>query len=247
MEIYPAVDLYEGKVVRLERGDYQKSQVYSEDPAGIAQKWVEEGARWLHVVDLEGAKSGEIKNWKSLRKIVSSVEASVQFGGGARTKNDVEQLLQLGVKRVILGTKVLDSSFMKDVTKSYGRNIALSFDLRGEEVQIEGWLRGGKKSIFELLPELDQYAIQCVIVTDIERDGTLGGMNFTKMKRLLEKSPLPVILSGGVGSLEDIRSVASLWNQTPTGRLDGLIIGKALYEGKVKLSEALRIIQGARN
>ena len=243
MEIYPAVDLYEGKVVRLERGDYEKRKIYSSDPAATARRWAEEGARWLHVVDLEGARSGEIKNWEAVEKILLEKRVSVQFGGGVRRRVDVDRLLHWGVKRVILGTKVLEPAFLKEISKAWGGQIALSLDLRGEEVQVEGWRRGGGKSIFELFGELESLKVACVIVTDIERDGTLSGMNIQKFRRLLERSPFPLILSGGIASLEDIRSLVSLG----ADKLQGIIIGKALYEGSIPLGEALRLAQGRKN
>lgn len=243
MEIYPAIDLYEGKVVRLERGDYEKRKVYSTDPAATARQWIQEGARWLHVVDLEGARAGEIKNWEALEKILAEKEVSVQFGGGVRKREDVTRLLRFGVKRVILGTKALEPSFLEEITKAYGRQIALSLDLRKEEVQVEGWLRSGGKSVFDLFGELKEVSMACVIITDIERDGTLAGINLPKFQRLLERSPFPLILSGGVTSLEDIRSLVSL----KATRLQGVIIGKALYEGAISFKEALRLAEGRRN
>lgn len=243
MEIYPAVDLYQGKVVRLERGDYSRSKIYSEDPVAMARKWREAGARWLHVVDLEGAKSGAIKNWIPLQAILESIDASVQFGGGVRTREDIEKLLRAGVKRVILGSKVLDLAFLKAVTESYGNRIVLSLDLRGDQVQIEGWLKSAGKSVFELWRELAPYRIQAFVVTDIERDGTLTGMNLEKIQDLLEKSGRPLILSGGISSLEDVRALAQLRST----KLQGVIIGKALYEGKIDLKAALNLARGEEN
>lgn len=239
MEIFPAVDLYEGKVVRLEQGDYQKCKVYSVDPAEIARQWAKAGARWLHVVDLEGAKGGEIKNWHALRQILSSVKISIEFGGGVRRREDVEQLLKMGVKRVILGTKGLDPSFLSEITQAHGSQIALSLDLRGEEIQVEGWLKGSGKSVFDLLADLPRYSLDCIIVTDVERDGMLAGINFEKIKHILEKSTLPIILSGGITSLDDIRSL----NSIRSNRLRGVVIGKALYEGRVDLAQALQLTQ----
>ena len=240
MEIFPAIDLYEGKVVRLERGDYKKCKVYSENPHEIAEQWIRAGARWLHIVDLEGAREGEIKNWKALEKILGRKNARVQFGGGVRRMADVERLLKAGVQRVILGSKILDAGFLSKVTKSYGDRLALSLDLRGEEVQIEGWLRGAGKNIWGALEELRIYRVQCLIVTDIERDGTLKGMNLEKTNRLLEKSPFPVILSGGVASIEDIHALTSL----KANRLEGVIVGKALYEGTLDLKQAIHEAKG---
>lgn len=239
MEIYPAVDLYEGKVVRLERGDYAKQTVYSQNPRQIAKRWVEAGASWLHVVDLEGARSGEIKNWEGLEEILSIKEASVQFGGGVRKREDVDQLIEKGVKRVILGSKALEPLFLKKVTDVHPGRIALSLDLRGDEVQVEGWTKGGGKSVFALFEEIKGFSIDCLIVTDIDRDGTLSGINLQKIGPLLEKATFPIILSGGVTSLEDVRALIAL----RADRLKGVIIGKALYEGRVDLSKVFDLIQ----
>ena len=242
MEIYPAVDLYEGKVVRLEKGDYNKCKIYSTDPKAIAQKWLAAGCSWLHVIDLEGARSGEIKNWESLKKILG-VKSSVQFGGGVRREDDIKRLLDLGVKRVILGSKVLDRDFLERVTQKNKKRIALSLDIRGDEVQVEGWLKGSGKSIDDFFLEMRQYPVDCLIVTDIDRDGTLGGMDQKKMSRLLEKSPFPIILSGGVASAQDIQLLVAFKNT----KLKGVIVGKALYEGKFDLKSAQELIQRKEN
>lgn len=238
MEIYPAVDLYEGKVVRLERGDYAKQTVYSEFPEQIAKKWVSQGARWLHIVDLEGARSGEIKNWTALKQILSLKEVSIQFGGGIRQRQDIQRLIDEGVKRIILGSKALDPRFLKEVTGAYPKQIALSLDLRGDEVQIEGWTKGAKESVFDLFQALRDLPLDCLVITDIERDGILSGVNLKKLKALLEKATFPVILSGGITSEKDIQSLVSLGSK----RLRGVIIGKALYENRINLPDALSLV-----
>lgn len=247
MEIYPAVDLYEGNVVRLERGRYESRKIYSRDPAQVARKWVEAGSRWLHVVDLEGARSGEIKNWQALEKILQITAVSVQFGGGVRRSEDIEKLLRLGVKRVILGTKVLDRAFLAETVHAAPERVALSIDLWGEEARVEGWLKGSGKSIFELFEELRGLPISCLIVTDIEKDGTLTGINLPKMRRVLEKSPFPILCSGGIASLEDLQSLLLLKKDPLGERLEGVIVGKALYEGRLDLREALRIVREGGN
>lgn len=236
MEIYPALDLYKGRVVRLERGDYKKCKVYFENPLDAANLWVDEGAQWLHVVDLEGARTGKIQAWDVLEKILSLGRASVQFGGGVRQKDDIERLLHMGVQRVILGTRVLDRSFLKEVSVLFGERIALSFDLKGEEIQVEGWLKPGGISVSELFQDLGFYPVGCAIITDIERDGTLAGLNLQKIEWLLKEAPFPLIFSGGIRSSEDLRSLASLDKE----KLKGVIIGRALYEGQVRLKEVLQ-------
>lgn len=238
MEIYPAIDLYQGQVVRLKRGDYDKREVYSSVPEEIARRWIRDGSRWLHVVDLDGARTGVIKEWAGLEKILALNKGQVQFGGGVRQKEDIERLLGMGVARVILGTKALDINFLEEAIKTHGKRIALSLDIQGDEVRVEGWLKKGAESIYDVFGRLEEYfSLGCLIVTDIDRDGTLQGINVSKVKRLLEASPLPVILSGGVSSMEDVRSMAALKER----KLEGVIIGKALYEERVNLGEALRL------
>ena len=243
MEIYPAVDLYQGKVVRLERGDYEKRTVYSEDPAEVARQWVAGGARWLHVVDLEGARSGQVKNLDSLDKILQACSASIEFGGGVRQMEQIEEILQRGVQRVVLGTKALDREFVKNAVQTYGDRLALSLDLRGEEVQLEGWLKAAGKTIFDLFHDFEGSPIACLIVTDIERDGTLEGVNLQKFMRILNASPFPVIVSGGVTTPKDIRELSRLKSKTGK-RLEGVILGKALYEKRFSLREALQAAKG---
>ncbi len=223
--------------MRLERGDYTKCKVYFENPLDAVNLWADEGAKWLHVVDLEGARAGEVKAWDVLEKILSLGRISVQFGGGIRQRGDIERLLKSGVQRVILGTRVLDRAFLKEISVFFGDRVALSFDLRGEEIQVEGWLKSGGVSISELFRDLAFYPVNCVIVTDIERDGTLAGLNLPKIKKLLDESPFPLILSGGIRSAEDIRSLIPMKSE----KLKGVILGKALYEGRVTLKQALAL------
>ena len=240
MEIYPAVDLYEGRVVRLEQGDYGKSKAYSDDPVAMAQQWVLQGARWLHLVDLEGARAGCVRNGETVRKISRAVRASLQFGGGVRTEGEIEQLFSWGVRRVILGTKALDPAFIRTVTQKYPGRLALSLDIQGEEIRIEGWLKAGARSIFELFPVLEDLPLSCLIVTDIERDGVMQGINVEKIASIIRKSPHPVIAAGGVSSLEQI--VALREELRDTHRFDGVIIGKALYEGKIDLRKTMEAL-----
>ena len=242
MEVYPAIDLFETKVVRLEQGDYARCKVYSEYPEEFAKKWTEKGAQWLHVVDLEGARSGTIKNWEALKKIVHSVDVSVQFGGGVRKREDVDELLRIGVKRVLLGTKALDGIFLQETAALFKDKISLSFDLRGDQIQIEGWLKATQTSVYDLLDKLKALPIHSYVVTDIERDGTLQGLNLEKIRRFLEKADRPVVLSGGVSSLEDIQSLVDLDSE----KLQGVIVGKALYEGKIDLEAALRLARSKK-
>lgn len=237
MNIYPAIDLLSGKVVRLERGNYEKVKVYGNDPKTVAERWRDEGATWLHVVDLEGARSGSIHEWESLSAIASVPGVSVQFGGGIRQFESIVRLLKMGIARVVIGTKALDRAFLGEISKRFGKQIALSLDLKGDEVCVEGWKKGGGVSLYEFLEGLKGLPISCLVVTDIERDGTLKGINIKKVEKILKASPLPVILSGGVSSPADLKAIQSLTSK----QLEGAIIGKALYEGKIQLPEILRM------
>jgi phosphoribosylformimino-5-aminoimidazole carboxamide ribotide isomerase len=242
MEIFPAVDVYEGKVVRLEKGDYTQCKVYSDKPLEVVKRWQDEGARWVHVVDLEGAKTGRIKNWELLESLLSACKVSVQFGGGVRKAEDVERLMEMGVSRVVVGTKALEPRFLANVTAKAPQKIVLSLDLRREEIQVEGWLKGSKKSVFDFFKELRPFAISCLVITDIDRDGMLSGIDLTKTKRMIEEAPFPVIVSGGVGSPDDIQALSNLERQMKEpSKLEGVIIGKALYEGRVELKNALKM------
>lgn len=244
-EIYPAIDLFEGKVVRLERGDYERSKVYSERPEEIAERWKKEGARWIHVVDLAAARSGKLEAGGALAGILSVHGLRIQFGGGVRTVESIEKLLKAGVQRVVLGTKALDEAFLKEASGRYGKKLALSLDVRGEEIQTEGWLKGSGKTLEEVFKRLASFTVGALVVTDIEKDGVLQGINLPKMERFLKKSPHPFIVSGGVSTLKDLRELALLEKKLGKGKLDGVIIGKALYEEKIMLKDALQIAREA--
>lgn len=241
MEVYPAIDLFKGKVVRLERGDYDRCRIYSKDPLETAKNWVRDGARWLHVVDLEGARSGVIQEWRVLGEILSAVRANVQFGGGVRSARDVGQLIEQGVQRIVLGTKALELSFVEKIAREYPKRIALSLDVRGDEVCIEGWTKSGSVSIFDLFKKVSPYPVECLIVTDIERDGTLEGINTKKLERIIAASPFPVIVSGGVSRVEDLQLLQPLGKN-----LYGVIIGKALYERRFTLPDAVRLCRNTK-
>ena len=244
MEIYPAIDIYRGKVVRLLKGDYGQCKVYSEDPAEVAQRWFNSGARWVHVVDLEGAKSGRLETLPVIQNVINRIKISVQFGGGVRSIEDAKKLLKLGVKRVIFGTKALDLNFIREASMVLTNKMAISLDVRDDQVQVEGWLKSGEKSVHELMKEITDYQLSCIIVTDIEKDGTLTGVNIEKVKRLLKDSSHPIVVSGGVRNIDDIRKLSKLAREFPSGKLDGVIIGKALYENQIDLREAMDGLAG---
>jgi phosphoribosylformimino-5-aminoimidazole carboxamide ribotide isomerase len=237
MNIYPAIDLYEGKVVRLERGDFQKETVYSLNPEDIACEWENQGAQWIHVVDLEGAKTGVLKNRTAVSKIRKSVRCKIQFGGGLRTLETIREILQEGIERVVLGTKSLDKIFLKKALEKYGNPVAVGIDVRDKVVQMEGWARTSGLSLQTAIQFLNEFSLGTMIYTDIQRDGTLEGPNFAGLKEVLQGTPARVILSGGVGRLEDIQEAAGIAQEN----FEGVIVGKALYEKRFTLAEAIGI------
>lgn len=237
MNLYPAIDLYQGKVVRLTRGDYNACVVYSDSPAQTAAEWEKEGARWIHVVDLEGAKSGNLTNGASLKAICQGVKAKIQFGGGVRTLEDIENALAMGVSRVILGTKALDRNFLESVLLKFKEKIAVGLDVRQDQVKTAGWLRDGNMTLKEALSLFDQLGVSTLIYTDIEKDGVLQGPNWEKLSVVLANTRAGVILSGGISQISDIERCRTL--QAPN--FNGVIIGKALYDKRFQLSEAVRL------
>ncbi len=235
MVIYPAIDLYEGKVVRLEKGCFEKLTVYSKEPAAVARQWCEAGAEWLHLVDLEGAKTGTLKNFPKVLEIRKAVSCSIQFGGGLRTIEEIENVLESGINRVVLGTKALDPEFCRQALGRFGKQIAVALDMREGRIQTQGWLEASDVSIEEALNSLNNFPIQTMIYTDIQKDGMLTGPNFNQLEKILQATRARVILSGGIGSLEDLQQCQKISNNN----FDGVIIGKALYEKKFSLPDAL--------
>lgn len=236
MILYPAIDLYQGKVVRLSRGDFQAETVYSMDPPAQAKTWESEGADWIHVVDLEGAKTGELRNLSWVLKIRQTVGCSLQVGGGLRKAEDVELLLKEGVNRVVIGTKALDQKFFLDLLERFGSQVAVSLDTREGRVQTEGWLKESGESLESMLKRFNEFALSTVIYTDIARDGMLQGPNLEGLAQVLEWSRSRVILSGGISVLSDIEQCRNL--KQPN--FDGVIMGKALYEKRFELRDAVR-------
>jgi phosphoribosylformimino-5-aminoimidazole carboxamide ribotide isomerase len=239
MNLYPAIDLYQGKVVRLTQGDYNSCVVYSTDPAATAKGWEEEGAQWIHVVDLEGAKTGTFTNEASLKSICQNVKAKIQFGGGVRSLQDIENVLALGVSRVVLGTKALDKDFLEGVLLKFRDKIAVGLDVRQDQVKTAGWLRDGNIMLREALSLFNRFGVSTLIYTDIEKDGVLQGPNWEKLSMVLANTQARVILSGGIGQISDIEKCRTL--QSPN--FEGVIIGKALYDKRFRLSEAVRLTQ----
>jgi len=238
MNLYPAIDIYQGKVIRLTQGDYNSCTVYSKDPAATAKIWEQEGAQWIHVVDLEGAKTGTLTNEASLKAICQSVKAKIQFGGGVRSFKVIENILALGVSRVVLGTKAMDKPFLEGALLKFKDKIAVGLDVRRDQVKTAGWMRDGNMTLQEALALFDQLGVSTLIYTDIEKDGVLQGPNWEKLSVVLANTRSRVILSGGISQISDIEKCRAL----QASNFDGVIIGKALYDKRFQLSEAVRLV-----
>lgn len=241
MILFPAIDLKEGKCVRLIEGRMDSATIYSDDPGSIARLWQEQGAQFIHVVDLDGAFAGQPRNRQAIAQIVKCVQVPVQVGGGIRDLATIEDLLSLGVNRVILGSAaIINPGLVAEAGQKYGEKIVVGIDARDGLVAIQGWGETVEKTALELALEMKRMGIQRIIFTDIRRDGKLAGPNLAATGDLARDSGLKVIASGGVASLEDIRQLKKL---EPQG-VEGAIMGKALYTGAVKLPEALAIARG---
>lgn len=241
MLIIPAIDLREGKCVRLVEGRLDQETVYSDDPVAMAALWQSQGARMLHVVDLDGAFSGAPKNLDVIREILAEVNIPVQIGGGIRNLDTVERLLELGAARVILGTvAILKPRLVSEACARYGEAVLVGIDGRNGRVAIEGWGVTVDKSTLELAREMKGLGVTRVVFTDIRRDGTLQGPNLEATGELARATGLKVVASGGVSTSDDLRSLKKL---EPMG-VDSVIMGKALYAGTVTMSEALAIAAG---
>ncbi len=235
MLVIPAIDLKDGRCVRLRQGDMAAETVYSDDVTEVARKWQESGATLIHVVDLNGAVDGEPKNLAHIQSIMRSVSASIQIGGGIRTLDTVRLYLNTGVSRVVLGTAALmNRRLLEDACREFPRRVLLGLDAKDGRVAVKGWTAVSEVKAIDLLQELSDCSIGAVIYTDIARDGMLNGPNLSALKEIVECSPFPVIASGGITRLEDLRAVQSLGAQ-----IEGAIVGKALYDGKLDYQAAI--------
>ena len=236
MIIFPAIDLRDGKCVRLLRGDFAKETVYSSNPEDVALRWVREGAEYLHVVDLDGALAGKPQNTEVIKKILSSVQIPIEVGGGIRTLETIENTLELGVKRVILGSvAVQNRSLVKEACQRYRDRVVVGLDAKDGITVIDGWGVSGGIPAVELAKELASFGLKTIIYTDISRDGTLSGVNIEATSKLAIESGVDIIASGGVKSLEDIHAL----KKREVDGIVGVIAGKSIYEGTLSLSEAI--------
>ena len=235
MLIFPAIDLYEGKAVRLYKGDYAQMTVYSERPLEVARCFEEAGAGWIHMVDLEGAKSGETPNLQTVAAVAAQTGLKVEVGGGIRSMDVIERYLDAGVERVILGTAaVTDRAFLENACACHHEHVAVGVDIRDGKVAIRGWTEKSGLDAFDFCRDLQQLGVETIICTDISRDGAMRGTNLGLYRELQSMFRMNIIASGGVSSLEDVRELRAMG-------LYGAIIGKAYYTGAVDLKEAVRL------
>ncbi len=237
MILYPAIDIRGGRCVRLIEGDFNRETAYDSDPSAAARRWVEAGAEWLHIVDLDGAVEGRPINREAVAQIRASVDVSIQLGGGLRQLTDLENALATGVDRAILGTVALrDPELVISAVSRWGDRIAVALDARDGRLATDGWLGQTDTRAVEVAQRLAQRRVRHFIYTDIRRDGTLSGPNLEGLSELVEKVDADVIASGGIASLDDIKAAANVG-------ATGAIIGRALYDGRVDLAEALALFR----
>ena len=233
MILFPAIDIRDGKCVRLIQGDYDQEIIYNDSPTAMALEWEKQGADYIHVVDLDGAKTGNSLNREAIQAIAKSVSIPVQVGGGIRTMEIIDAHIASGVSRVIIGTAAIqDKPFLKQAVEKYGDKIAVSIDARKGFVATDGWTETSDVSAVDLLHELEVIGVKTVIYTDILKDGMMQGPNFHELEMMDKASSIDIVASGGVSTEEDIVQLREL-------NLYGAIIGKALYEGKISLEKVL--------
>jgi len=243
MEVIPAIDLLGGCCVRLYQGDYDKSQVFNQNPVEVAKQWEQQGATRLHVVDLDGAKAGKIVNLEAIAAIVEAISIPVEVGGGLRSQNTVQQLLNLGVRWTILGTVAVEQpELVQQLCQQFPEQIIIGIDARNGKVATRGWLETSEVLATQLATQMQELGAAAVIYTDIHRDGTLSGPNLDALREMAESIDIPVIASGGMSSVTDLLSLLAL---EPQG-VNGAIIGRALYTGDIDLAEALRAVGPGR-
>ena len=235
MLIFPAIDLYGGKAVRLYKGDYQQMTVYSDDPVSVARDFERSGASWVHLVDLEGAKLGTTPNIDVVRSIAANTSLKCEIGGGIRDMATVERYFEAGVERVILGTAaVTDSAFLTAAVAKFGEKIAVGVDIKDGFVAIRGWVEKSQYDAFEFCAMMQDVGVKTIICTDVSKDGAMKGANHKLYRDLSERFDMQIIASGGVSSMEDVEKLCKI-------DIYGAIIGKAYYTGAIDLSCAIEV------
>ena len=233
MEIIPAIDIRGGKCVRLYQGDYNQQTIFDEDPVAVALRWQAKGARWLHVVDLDGAAAGEPRNVSVVEEIIKGSDLLVELGGGIRREDTVEELLRKGLSRIILGTSAIENArLVEKLCFRFGEAVVVGLDARDGKIAIHGWRKDTTVDVLELSREMVEVGVRRLIYTDIKRDGTLTEPDFNMVGRLIAEVDVPVIASGGISKLEHLGKLKEIG-------AEGAIIGKALYTGDLNLTEAM--------
>jgi phosphoribosylformimino-5-aminoimidazole carboxamide ribotide isomerase len=243
-ELYPAIDLRGGRCVRLYQGDYGRETVYADDPVAQARAFAADGAPWVHVVDLDAARTGDPANRAAVAAVAAAVDVPVQAGGGVRDDAAADALLASGVRRVVVGTAALDDpDWVRRLAARHPGRVAVGLDARGRDVAVRGWVEGSGHDLVEVARRFDDTAVAALVVTEIGRDGTLEGPALDQLSEVLAATRLDVVASGGVGSLDDLRALAAL--DVAGRRLAGAIVGRALYEGAFPLAAAVDVTRQA--
>ena len=241
MQIWPAIDLLGGKCVRLKQGDYAQETIYGDDPAAMARRWVGDGARHLHLVDLDGARDGKLVNRAAIEAIVRAVDIPTELGGGVRDEATIGELLSLGLSRVVVGTKAIaDPDWLKQMCAAFPQQIVLGIDAKDGRVATDGWLEVSDVAATELAAQFADQPLAAIVYTDIATDGMLSGPNLNAMREMASAVDIPVIASGGVSCAADVRQLTS------TG-VAGCIIGRALYDGKITIADAIEAAEEMTN
>jgi len=239
--VFPAIDILGGKAVRLSQGDYDRVTVYNDDPVAQAREFAEQGAEWIHVVDLDGARDGVPGNIDVIERIAREAGVRLEVGGGVRTLETMRRLTAAGVERVVIGTKlVTDPDFVREAVDTFGEAVVAGVDARDGEVQIAGWRQGARVSAHELVAELRDLGIRHLVYTDIARDGMQSGINAEAYRAIAAEAGFPVVVSGGVSTIDDVRACIELGPDVA----EGVISGRAIYEGTLSVSQMLALARG---
>ena len=240
MIFFPAIDIYQGKCVRLEKGDFEKKTIFNEDPVDQAKFFEDMGCNWIHVVDLDGAKNGSSSNFNIVEEISLKTNLKIQFGGGVRSIAKIKSLLDVGIERVVIGTKAInDISFLDVVCRDFPNKIVIGIDARKGKVSIEGWTKDSGINANELAINAEKKGVCAIIFTDIDKDGLMSGPNISSTLEIAKAVNIPVIVSGGVSAIEDVIEV----KENEGSGIGGVICGRAVYDKKVDIKEALKILR----
>ena len=234
MKIFPAIDIKDGKCVRLTKGDFDQLKIYNEDPVKQIEDFLVYGFKNIHIIDLDGALSGKLVNFKIIKKIILKHKINLQVGGGIRNIESIQQLVDIGVGKIILGTAAIsDTSFLKNACNKFSNKIALSIDVRNKKVALSGWKDQTEIDALDFIKMVENFGISRLIYTDINRDGTNLGANISESLALAKKIKIPLIVSGGVSSIDDVKNIINCKEKN----IEGIIVGKAIYEKKINLKE----------